>query len=47
VVRARTAQEAAEARLRADEADDEAKDALARALVRLDAAGQAPTPAAH
>jgi F-type H+-transporting ATPase subunit epsilon len=47
VVRARTAQEAAETRLRADEEDAEAKDALARALVRLDVAGQGISPTAH
>ncbi|MFM7615990.1 MAG: ATP synthase F1 subunit epsilon [Actinomycetes bacterium] len=46
VVRARTALEAAEARLRSDAEDAEAKAALQRASVRLDAAGQG-TPTAH
>jgi F-type H+-transporting ATPase subunit epsilon len=47
VVRARTAQETAEARLRADDSDAEAKDALQRALVRLDVAGQSAAPTTH
>jgi F-type H+-transporting ATPase subunit epsilon len=46
VVRARTALEAAEARLRADAEDAEARAAHTRAEVRLDAAGQAPAAGA-
>jgi len=47
VVRARTAQEAAEARLRTDADDAEARAALQRATVRLEAAGQGTAPAPH
>ncbi|MSW05923.1 MAG: F0F1 ATP synthase subunit epsilon, partial [Actinobacteria bacterium] len=43
VVRARTAMEAAEAALRSDPENVEAKQALQRASVRLDAAGATPS----
>jgi F-type H+-transporting ATPase subunit epsilon len=47
VVRARTALEAAEDRLRTDTEDADARAALQRATVRLEAAGQGTAPAAH
>jgi F-type H+-transporting ATPase subunit epsilon len=48
VVRARTAKESAESRLRAEPENDEAKEALARADLRLQVAGEeSATTAAH